>query len=99
MRMLHTLAANILCRITLDPIFHLNRSILIHFNIVQHVIASCILHNICQEGDAEYVEEWDTRDALSDDMGFGNARQIRNVLSIYSRELRMALAATNSLPV
>ena len=28
-------------------------------NAVHHVIASCILHNICEEGDAEYLEEWD----------------------------------------
>ncbi|CAB4019453.1 Hypothetical predicted protein [Paramuricea clavata] len=28
-------------------------------NAAHHVIASCILHNICEEGDAEYLEEWD----------------------------------------
>ena len=28
-------------------------------NAVHHVIASCILHNICEEEDAEYLEEWD----------------------------------------
>ena len=26
-------------------------------NAVHHVIASCILHNICEEGDAEYLED------------------------------------------
>ena len=66
-------------------------------NVVQHVIASCILHNICQEGDAEYLEEWDARDTeevddptalgpLSDDVGVGNAQLIRNVLCQYITE-------------
>lgn len=66
-------------------------------NVVQHVIASCILHNICQEGDAEYLEEWDARDTeevddppalgpLSDDVGVENAQLIRNVLCQYITE-------------
>ena len=40
-------------------------------NVVLHVIASCIVHNICQEGNAEYLQEWDNRD--SEDVDYPSA--------------------------
>ena len=40
-------------------------------NVVLHVTASCILHNICQEGNAEYLQEWDNRD--SEDVDYPSA--------------------------
>ncbi|PFX18003.1 hypothetical protein AWC38_SpisGene17665 [Stylophora pistillata] len=66
-------------------------------NVVQHIIASCIMHNIYQEGDVEYLEEWDSGDAeemnkpptlgpLSDDVGVGNAQLIKSVLCQYIAE-------------
>ena len=66
-------------------------------NFVGHVIACCILHNICQEGDAEYLAEWDVHGddeivdlpalgPVNDHFGTDNAEQIRNVLVQYVAE-------------
>ncbi|XP_046863156.1 putative nuclease HARBI1 [Xenia sp. Carnegie-2017] len=60
-----------------------------------HVTAACILHNICQEGNAEYLQEWDDRN--NDDLDYHsesnstreenetveNAEDIRKVLTQY----------------
>lgn len=63
-------------------------------NVVQHAIASCILHNICIDGNANYPQEWHDRyndeivdppslGPLSDDVGVEDCEQVRRVLVQY----------------
>ena len=60
-------------------------------NAVHHVIASCILHTICEEGDAKYLKEWDIVTNQDFDGNFPVQNQVVQAMKAEGEETRQLL--------